>query len=494
MRKIFPKILPPVALVGLIVAMALGVTAEETEYVSPIHVFSMADVLGGVDGVAYGEDPTIICTVSPCAGEQPQTIDGQTLYPIDSSFTFDVIDFVGGFVRDRDGVYEEGWAGDFVDPASGEPIGLLVANAVTSTLKAGSPKGTWCAGLGGEAVKCSSEHFTVMEHVLTCDETVPYYYYDPGTGLPTDPAYDQCESLDLIADEVIAALDPNESSVIDDIAVGVDYAVTVKDDGKPLYRWGTLVKRPTDVRLYARIPLPAEWTVPEAELRVLRAQLSIVHATSNNPNEQVRPEDFENEAATGRLPSIVEHPDGTWTSGRDCYESDGDPIAAGSVLRNPAFVRADAPSSDLRQGLTNAWYTTIDRDPFEADPVTGSGPRWRLKANKFGQDIPGLEIPLVACSPPPFARENIKYPVGELTVTTIDLLDWAEGETSPLASSLGWRAFLDGEDGSIDGLSPEGLPLTDDFDLAIYVKGEGKPTILYSAQLFVVYEPAVEGG
>jgi hypothetical protein len=27
-----------------------------------------------------------------------------------------------------------------------------------------------------------------------------------------------------------------------------------------------------------------------------------------------------------------------------------------------------------------------------------SGPRWRLKANKFGQDIPGLEIPLRECS------------------------------------------------------------------------------------------------
>jgi len=29
-----------------------------------------------------------------------------------------------------------------------------------------------------------------------------------------------------------------------------------------------------------------------------------------------------------------------------------------------------------------------------------SGPRWRLRANKFGQDIPGLEIPRLECSKP----------------------------------------------------------------------------------------------
>ena len=471
-----------------------GDLAAQTTYASPIHTFSVSDVLGGRDGVTYANDPTIICTAPPCPGNAPYTQDGDTLFPIDSSFTFDVIDFVGGFERDRDGVYEEGWAGNFIDPSTGLPIGLWVSNATTSTFKAPSPMGTWCAGLGGEAVKCSSEHFTVMEHVLTCDETVPYFYYDPETGLPSDPVYSQCEDLELIPDEVIAMLAPNESSVLQDIAVGSDYAVTLKDDGKPLYRWGTLVKRPTDVRAYARIPLPSEWSAPEAVFRVLSAELQIVHATSNNPNEQVRPEDFENEAATGRLPGFVEGIDGSWTSTQDCFESDGDAIAVGTVLRNPDFGRPGAPSADLRDGLTNAWYTTLDRDPFEDDPVTGRGPRWRLKANKFGQDVPGLEIPLIHCSSPPFSHDNIKYPVGEVTTTTLNLLDWVDGETSPLADSLGWRAFLDGDDGSVDGLSPEGIPLTNDFDLAIYVKGEGKPTLLYNAQLHIVYEPMTEGG
>ena len=98
-------------------------------------------------------------------------------------------------------------------------------------------------------------------------------------------------------------------------------------------------------------------------------------------------------------------------------------------------------SSDLREALTNAYYTTIDREPFEwsyvietvdgdvktvdyrgcpgpiEDPAYAvicgpgntegrdeiasgtplfSGPRWRLKPNKFGQDLPGLEIPTTA--------------------------------------------------------------------------------------------------
>ena len=66
-----------------------------------------------------------------------------------------------------------------------------------------------------------------------------------------------------------------------------------------------------------------------------------------------------------------------------------------------------------------------------------SGPRWRLKANKFGQDIPGLEIPLIECSPPPFTKENIKYNVGEPVTTVINLLDW-EDENGPLATSKGW--------------------------------------------------------
>ena len=118
-------------------------------------------------------------------------------------------------------------------------------------------------------------------------------------------------------------------------------------------------------------------------------------------------------------------------------------------LATPGDLREDPPyafSSDLSGAFTNAFYTTINRDPFEwsydADPdplvqdfvgspvpddalgTLVSGPRWRLKPNKFGQDLPGLEIPLIECSPPPFQSDNIKYQVGVPTTTIINLLDW----------------------------------------------------------------------
>jgi hypothetical protein len=38
-----------------------------------------------------------------------------------------------------------------------------------------------------------------------------------------------------------------------------------------------------------------------------------------------------------------------------------------------------------------------------------SGPRWRLKAGKFGQDIRGLDIPKQECNAPPFTMDNAKY-------------------------------------------------------------------------------------
>lgn len=488
----------------------IRISAQETfeTYISPVHTFSTADLLGDFDGTVVADDQEILCGVftnCPLDGEQPFTDqEGVTLYPIDSTFGFLVTDFLGAIAKERDGIYAEGWIGDLPGNA-----GVRVSTAETEVLKAGNPKGTWCGGLGGNSVKCSSEHFTVMEHVLSCYETVPYFYADPETGEQmtvihpvTGELLEPCEPLDVIADEVIADLEPNENSVVEDIVEGRDYSVTLKDDGKPLYRWGTQVKRPTDVRLYARIPLPEAWKLPNTRYRVLSAQLVVQHEITNNPNDQLRPEDFENEAATGSLPpsqpganratgrqpEVLLLPDGTLVSARDCYEGDGDFIPAGTVLLHPEFTRPDAPSSDLRLGLTNAWYTTTDRDPFEADPVSGSGPRWRLKANKFGQDIPGLEIPALICSPPPFAHGNIKYEVGEFTTTVIDLLDWAPDGESPLMWSDGWKAYLDGDDGEIDGLSINGLPLTEDFDLAVYFKGESKATTLYTAQILVEWE------
>jgi hypothetical protein len=300
--------------------------------------------------------------------------------------------------------------------------------------------------------------------------------------------------------------------------------------------------------MYARLELPAEWKVPGADYKVTKAQLVVNHWITNNPNDQLRPEDLENEAATGRKPSyrIEGTPGGAdevWKSTVACYEGDGDLIdteegandptfiGVGTYLRNmpfaldpaatPGVLAADDPyafTKDLQGGFTNAFYTTINRDPFEwsydanPDPLVQdfvgsalpddtlgtlvSGPRWRLKPNKFGQDLPGLEIPLIECSAPPFKSDNIKYEVGTPVTTVINLLDW-EDENSPLATSKGWvdvtaNEFVTVVD-TVGGkpITSNGLPMSDDFDLAVYVKGDAKSTAVFNAQLIIEYEGEV---
>ena len=130
-----------------------------------------------------------------------------------------------------------------------------------------------------------------------------------------------------------------------------------------------------------------------------------------------------------------------------------------------------------------------------------SGPRWRLKPNKFGQDLPGLEIPLNECTPPPYANDNIKYEVGSPVTTVINLLDWdtVNDGPSPLSTSQGWTkvsTLVNRDLVEIAGYTPSGvplttngLPMTEDFDMAIYVKGDKKPTSVYTAQLFINQEP-----
>jgi hypothetical protein len=417
--------------------------------------------------------------------------------------------------------------------------------------------------------------------------------------------------------DITDLLQPNESSVTYDIAHGEDYSVTLKDDGKLLYRWGEAVKRPNDIRMEVNLALPDEWTADEdgngiadsledgsGGFTVTRAELVITHDITNNPNDQVRPEDYENEAAIGRLPShyIVTDPDDAsntlWVSPVDTYSGEGtflpsyfkldaagnvdnaaggipvfDPNGTrvgyrnvdatgtpiGTVLRDLSLVAKaeaaglDFTTEDLAEGFTPAWYTTTDREPFEwsydrfpanpnvnvyesfrsADEATAaghdaadvvSGPRWRLTPNKFGQDLPGLEVPLEPNSKPPFQKDNIKYDTGTLTTTTLNLLDW-EG-TSPLSNSIGWMAIDPGRvdengDGLIDegwkdvngtlgagdalpgglilsAVSPNGVTIGAGFlDTAIYVKGDRQDSAkLYDIQLVVEYEsdapPAVE--
>lgn len=112
------------------------------------------------------------------------------------------------------------------------------------------------------------------------------------------------------------------------------------------------------------------------------------------------------------------------------------------------------------------------------------------------KDIPGLEIPKEECSAPPFQMDNMKYNTGDETITTINLLDWDEEKNglSPLSTSKGWVDVT--QNGSVEigqtvngiPISTNGTPMTDDFDLTIYVKGDKKPVAIMSAQLIVEYE------
>ncbi|TGD73450.1 hypothetical protein E4634_10470 [Mangrovimicrobium sediminis] len=596
------RAIPGIGSICLLSSGLASAAVYETE-----HTFSVLDLQGTGQGRNFGPRntyndagilnwPRAICGIDvrgseacPLDGPQPFVDKGGiTLYPVNTKFAFDVVDFLGAqVVGINDGEYGEGWVGDITE--NGEVVGVKVSNAETDTYKVKPPLGTWCQGLGGTSIKCSTEHYTVMEHVLSCHETVPYFYADPVTGQqallsfpdPADGTFD-CTNAALDDNLLIiggandglrlTSVTPlpeaggqiyanDNTTVLSDIATGTDYSVTLKDDGKPLYRWGSLIKRPRDIRFYVPMPLPAQWKEPGVDYPVTRAELQITHWITNNPNDQVRPEDLENEAATGRQVSYQEEGDGSWTSLYDCYEGDGDylpteegetdpvPIGAGTVLRQtdtyaldpmatPGTSRNDPPyafSSDLVGAFTNAYYTSINRDPFEwsyvnvDDAAAGtydfvgtqwplseaemdaqnlelvSGPRWRLKANKFGQDIPGLEIPLIECSAPPFGHDNIKYEVGSIVTTVINLLDWDEATNgpSPLSSTRGWvdvtaNDFVEVagyQDKVEDGLDPvpfttNSTPMTSDFDLVVYIKGDRKSTALYSARLVVETDEA----
>ena len=495
-------------LLGLFIA---GLSSAATvPYMAPKHVFSIDDVLGTWTGTTYAQDSSIICTDATCPGEQPKidVFSGEMLYPIDSDFCFDTTDFVGAVRRNKDGLYQEGWIGNLTDDL-GNPAGVVVSSPETPYFKTGSQMGSWCLGMSDQRVKCSAEKYTVMEHVLTCTEKVPYFYTDPFWATVCEPLEDVLyRPADPINPVNPFHLYPNSNN-LDEIAVGDDYSMTMKDDGKFLHRWGSIHKRPTDVRMYAKIAVPQTWKDnPGTNYTVTRAELIVNHKITNSPNDQIRPEDFENEGAKGRKPGFIDT-GGVWTSDRDCFEGDGHFIPAGTLFKDPAYAEGEPYDSDgdglldsggfsvdMQYGFTNAYFTTLDRDPFEPDEFGRWGPRYRLKSTKFGQDIPAIEVPVVDCTEPPMQKEEIKYQVGTDTTTVINLLDWEDGP-SPLSTSDGWKAYndLDPEDPTDvpDGLSHvEGLPLTDDFDLAIYVKGDYKPTAVYNTILLIEYEdPAV---
>ena len=611
-------------------AMAPVQTAQAVVYTSAPHTFSINDVQGDFQGNTFGgaagipADPTIICGagggspacppgIAPITDTKLLPNQNITLYPIDSEFGYEVIDFLGAAQKTRDNDYLEGFVGNIT---SGFPTsalidgvtvnfspaitgGIAVSNAATDTYKVKPPMGTWCRGLGGNSVKCETEHYSVMEHILSCHELIPYFFADPVTGvqavlnpgsvdIPTLAEFDCADAglddialimvngtlgpqlvdgtpCDAVNDPPGCQMFPNDKTdTQNNVALTTDYSVQLKDDGKALYGWGTIHKRPNDVRLYASLPVPQEWKDnPNNNYVINSAKLIVRHHITNNPNDQLRPEDLENEAATGRKPAYtiegtIGGTDEVWKSSKSCYEGDSDLIdtedgnvdptflGIGTVFKNTQFAITTSPptsivptndtdlpyplSSDLTGAFTNGWYTTIDRDPFEwsydmnPDPtiqdfegtwleddgtlaaaggVLVSGPRWRLKPNKYGQDLPGLEIAIDAplgggtdgadCYAPPFAKELIKYPVGEATITEINLLDWETATTSPLKYSRGWMDVTQNNFVTVAGTNTNvpyttnGLPMTDDFDLAVYVKGDRKATAVYDAQLVIDY-------
>ncbi|MCE8530831.1 hypothetical protein KBY24_18045 [Ruegeria pomeroyi] len=497
---------------------------------SVTHVFSTDDITVSFDGDTVGSmtDPLSVFDTSGANGTKT-TQSGVTLYPIDSEFGFHVTDFVGAEGKELDGDYAEGWAGNL--EIAGVQSGIVISDAPTDTFKTPAVLGTWLSGLGGNSVKASTEHYSVMQNVLS-DQQYPddpdavYQLDDNLILLSQNEAWNGQYVADLLADpeeygvtdrnedgvlDIRDVMNPNESTIEYDIAYGDDYSVTLKDDGKLLYRWGNTIKRPNDVRLEVEMELPDEWSTPSEDnpslmplYKITAAELVTHHTITNNPNDQIRPEDYENEAAIGQLPTyeiIADYNlDGNgsrevWVTTDPYYAGDGTLYEAGTILRDDflasvgqasALAAIGGASEDVLEGFTNAWFTTMNREPFEpvlndnGTEYADSGPRWRLKPNKYGQDLPGVEIPVDPSAPPPPTRDEIKYETGAETQTVINLLDW-KLPFSPLSISAGWM----NNPGTVSG---NGVNMTTNFDVAFYIKGDIKPAELYSTELLMNYE------
>ena len=527
---------------------------------SSTHTFSVDDITVTFGGMTIGsmEDASSVYDLIDASGLGTKNADGTILYPIDSEFGFYVSDFENAEQKSLDGDYAEGWAGNVMDGE--EIIGLTISDSPTDTFKTPAVFGTWLAGLGGSTVKASTEHYVTMQNVLSdqvmpgfdanndgiyneadgdiiplaADGTPALYPLDNNLfvvggehdGLAVRDVIAQLEGLangagDINGDGVIDikdVLEPNETEIDRNIAVSTDYSVTLKDDGKLLYRWGNTIKKPNDVRVEATLDLPDEWSAfqevanEDDDLRVLyqitEAELVVLHTLTNNPNDQIRPEDYENEAAIGTLPTyeiIADYNlDGkgareVWVTTDDYYAGDGTLYEQGTILKD-ALLAAQWAASDLGNigasdgsaGYTVAWYTTMDREPFQADtdPETpgDSGPRWRLQPDKYGQDLPSVVIPEDPSDVPPPTKDEVKYEVGDDTQTVINLLDWGT-EVSPLSISAGWQ----NQSGDV---SSNGVNYSNDFDMAVYIKGDIKPATIYSTELLMNYEeiPFIERG
>ncbi|MBE0597162.1 MAG: hypothetical protein IH614_07825 [Desulfuromonadales bacterium] len=444
--------LRPLAIASLASLLALGATqagAGTVSYTSPKHIFSTNDVMC---------DQNLIGTACLSPSLMLNEKDGGYYYGIDSAYGYRVQDFTVPVPVPRDGVYDNGMIIDVKDEF-GVAKGVSTVTQITPRFLSGALKGEWAAGLGGLSVKASTEHYLVMDHVLNATWMPPLVQvkYD-SMGQPMN--------------------------------IG-DFSTRLKDDGKILFMWGNLNKKPTELRLFTQMPLPEAWKQPGANYQVTSAKLLVTHLISTSPNDQLRPEDFENESATGILPqyticptapalapqSCSGLPAGTWVSAVDSLEGDGHYIPAGTVLKTATSISFDHNGdgiADYVDAKTNAWYTTLDRDPFG-----GPNPRWRLKSSKYGQDLPGVELP--------------QYPAGKLTTTVLDLLSVVNDQgQSILSQSANWNRYLDinPEKGDFvqDNFTADGAPLSPDFDLMVYIKGEYSGNELYDATLLVEYD------
>mgnify|MGYP006221968543 FL=1 len=164
---------------AIAIALLLTSISNHAANYSVTHHFSINDLQGDfTTGETYAQNPNLLCGIvnspaCPKNGVQPLLVDGVNLYPIDSEFGFYVVDYVGGFTKQLDGAYTEGFIGNFSD---GMGTGVMTSNAPTLRFKTPKPAGTWCAGMGGTSVKCSTENYAVLEHILTCYESIPYFY------------------------------------------------------------------------------------------------------------------------------------------------------------------------------------------------------------------------------------------------------------------------------------------------------------------------------
>ena len=143
-----------VALTALL-APLLIVQGTALAYESPVHVFSIDDVMGDFEGTTFGptgisQDPSIICGLDggvACPDGIGPVLDksGVMLYPVDSEYGFYIVDFLGAQGKARDGDYLEGFVGNIVE--EGVVTGIQVSNAATEKYKVKPPLGTWCQGL-----------------------------------------------------------------------------------------------------------------------------------------------------------------------------------------------------------------------------------------------------------------------------------------------------------------------------------------------------------